>query len=150
MPVIIWAFILGIFVVHPKATIYQLGHGVHVGNGGILTGGTDVPTMQPLVTAGDTVLMGEQPTPFEACFGAGLQVISFFNLVEPDPSLAVTAMRTAFDVPASSTAPGAQLTLTDAVIMALTCLAQHIVRLQNAFAEEKAKQKGATADTAGT
>lgn len=137
--VLIWAIILGLFMAHPQLSAELLGHEVNVGTAGILTGGTDVPTMQPLVTVGDSVLMGEQPTPLEACFGAGLRVISFFNLVQPDPSMAVTAMRAAFKLPANPPAPGARPTVRDALIMSLTCLAQHFVRLRNAFAEERKK-----------
>lgn len=122
------------FMAHPKLCMDLLGHEIGVGCAGVLTGCTDVPTMQPLVTVGDTVLMGEQPSALEACFGAGLEAISFYNLVEPDPSLAVTAMRAAFNMPGS---PGAQLSKADAVVMALACLAQHYVRLRNAFAEDR-------------
>lgn len=131
LAVLVWAMILGMFVVHPKLTMHRLGHRVFVGNGGVLTGGTDVTTTQPLVTVGDGVLMGQEPTVIEACFAAGLQVIADLTQMGAfTPARAEIAMRAAFDRSDSPTAPDELPSVADAVITSLAYLAEQIVWLR--------------------
>jgi len=92
LPVVIWAFILGIFMVHTKLLMQLLGHHIFVGVSGILTGGTGATVIEPLVTAAGAVIMGGPRTRFDTFFGVAQLVIAMNGLQDMPPTALVDVM----------------------------------------------------------
>jgi len=103
---------------------------IFVGVSGILTGGTDATVIEPLVTAAGAVIMGGGPVSyFDTCFGVGQMVIAMNGWQDMPPTAIVEVMRGVYGLPASQPSQDGAPNKTDAVMVAMTCLAQYAVKL---------------------